>query len=389
MKERLRIGFASIEDANSISSWSGIPMNILNVLQKRPDLEVELISPMGQMLKHLFVIPKLYGKWTHRAYDWKREDLCLRRFAHQIETAVRDRKLDVVFSTSSIPGTRLDVSIPFVFWTDATFHGMDGYYTSLFLERTRRLGRRQEEAALLRATFSCFASEWAASGARRFADPDRVKVLPLGPNLPVTHTDADIARWTTQRRHERPTRCSLLFIGVGWERKGGAIALETARHLNESGIATTLRVVGSEVPGPVPSYVESLGFINKREPEGQRRLIDLYRSSDIFILPSRAEAFGVVVSEAAAFGLPALVTDTGGLSETVRDGKTGFRIPLQDKGTLFAEKARTIMESYEIYSRNAYSEFKNRLNWETSVDHLAFLLQRAVQNNPKRAEAKS
>jgi glycosyltransferase involved in cell wall biosynthesis len=174
-----------------------------------------------------------------------------------------------------------------------------------------------------------------------------------------------------------------LFVGIGWERKGGAIAVQAARRLNEAGIATTLRVVGSAPPGPMPSFVEILGFINKREPEGYRRLIDLYRTSDIFILPSRAEAFGVVVSEAAAFGMPALVCATGGLTETVREGKTGFQLPLEDDGTLFAEKATTILRNYEQFAVNAYAEYQTRLNWETSVNLLVELLHRAAMGNSR------
>ena len=381
MGKKLRIGFASIEDARLVSSWSGIPLHILDVLNKHPDVEVELITPLAQKLKHLFALPKLYSKWTGKSYDWKREPLCLTRFAHEIETAVRARKLDVVFSTSSIPGTRLDRRVPFVFWTDATFFTMDGYYTARFLKRARALAQRQEEAALRRADFACYASDWAASSARHCTDPERVKVLPFGPNLPMTHSAGDVSRWIRERREGRKRQCVLLFVGIGWERKGAAVAVEAARKLNQAGIATTLKIVGSNPPGEVPPFVELLGFINKRDPEGQKKLTELYRSADLFILPSRAEAFGVVVSEAAAFGVPALVAQTGGLTETVRDGETGFAIPLSDDGTLFAEKAQTILNHYETFAENAYAEFKDRLNWETSVDHLLSLLERAAKQH--------
>ena len=383
MENKLRIGFASIEDASSVTSWSGIPLNVLNVLRKIPSIEVEMISPLGQKLKRIYAPFKLQAKISKKSYDWKRERGSLRHFATQIEAAFHERKLDVIFSTSSIPGTLLDPSVPFVFWTDATFPLMVGYYSTNLLKRTLTAGLRQEETALRRAEFACYSSNWAADSAKKMADPARVKVLPFGPNLPIEHTRADVEGWISERRAVRPKSCTLLFVGIGWERKGGAIAVQAARRLNEAGIATTLRVVGSAPPGPMPSFVEILGFINKREPEGYRRLIDLYRTSDIFILPSRAEAFGVVVSEAAAFGMPALVCATGGLTETVREGKTGFQLPLEDDGTLFAEKATTILRNYEQFAVNAYAEYQTRLNWETSVNLLVELLHRAVMGNSR------
>jgi hypothetical protein len=129
-----------------------------------------------------------------------------------------------------------------------------------------------------------------------------------------------------------------------------------------------------------------LGFINKRDPEGYRKLEELYRTSDLFVLPSRAEAFGVVVAEAAAFGLPALVCRTGGLTETVREGETGFLLPIEDDGRVFAERAQMVLRDYERFARNAYAEFATRMNWRTSVDRLVELLREAAHSRGAVAE---
>ena len=52
-----------------------------------------------------------------------------------------------------------------------------------------------------------------------------------------------------------------------------------------------------------------------------------YRSFDIFVLPSKREAFPIVLLEAGAWGIPCLAFDVGGNSEIIRDGKTGFILP--------------------------------------------------------------
>jgi len=65
-------------------------------------------------------------------------------------------------------------------------------------------------------------------------------------------------------------------------------------------------------------------------------LRELFAAADIFVLASRGEAFPNVVVEACASGLPAIVTDVGGMAEMVVDGVTGFVIPPDDVDALTA-----------------------------------------------------
>ncbi len=53
----------------------------------------------------------------------------------------------------------------------------------------------------------------------------------------------------------------------------------------------------------------------------------LYRSHDLFVLPTYRDGFGMVVLEALAYGLPAIVTDQYALPEMVVDGQNGFVVP--------------------------------------------------------------
>ena len=55
--------------------------------------------------------------------------------------------------------------------------------------------------------------------------------------------------------------------------------------------------------------------------------ISLIYSSDIFVLPSLAESFGLVILEAMALGKPVVATRVGGPSEIVVDGETGLLAP--------------------------------------------------------------
>jgi glycosyltransferase involved in cell wall biosynthesis len=165
----------------------------------------------------------------------------------------------------------------------------------------------------------------------------------------------------------------LLFVGANWERKGGAIAVKTASLLNDAGIKTRLRIVGSKPEGDVPEFVESFGFINKSSESGIQKLIELFRSSDVFILPTRAEAAGIVFAEASSYGLPCMTYATGGVRDYVRHGVNGVCFDPEDPAFRFAEEISKLLGNpaeYEEYARRAFEEYRTRLNWDSSVAKL-------------------
>jgi glycosyltransferase involved in cell wall biosynthesis len=69
---------------------------------------------------------------------------------------------------------------------------------------------------------------------------------------------------------------------------------------------------------------------------------DLYAASDGFVMSSSFEGMSVALLEAAAMGLPAVVTDVGGNSDVVLDGKTGYLVPPQNPPAL-ADAMRRLM----------------------------------------------
>jgi len=59
-----------------------------------------------------------------------------------------------------------------------------------------------------------------------------------------------------------------------------------------------------------------------------------YSRSDVFVMPSRQEGFGIVFVEAMALGKPVIAGDYGGAPEVVRDGTTGFLVDPGDSEAL-------------------------------------------------------
>ena len=65
-------------------------------------------------------------------------------------------------------------------------------------------------------------------------------------------------------------------------------------------------------------------------PQDQAELIDWYKRSALFVMPSYYESFGISVVEAMAFGLPVVASDGGALSELVGNNGCGTLVPNRD-----------------------------------------------------------
>jgi L-malate glycosyltransferase len=79
-------------------------------------------------------------------------------------------------------------------------------------------------------------------------------------------------------------------------------------------------------------------------------LEEVVGASDLFLLPSEAESFGMAALEALASEVPVIATRAGGLPEVVDDGETGYLLPVGDVDAM-AERAVEILSNDELRRR--------------------------------------
>ncbi|MFC7370537.1 N-acetyl-alpha-D-glucosaminyl L-malate synthase BshA [Fictibacillus iocasae] len=87
----------------------------------------------------------------------------------------------------------------------------------------------------------------------------------------------------------------------------------------------------------------------------QEKVADLFSISDLKILLSEKESFGLVLLEAMACGVPVIGSDIGGIPEVIADGETGYIVPLGDVEQA-AERAVSLLsdsEKHAVFSLNA------------------------------------
>jgi glycosyltransferase involved in cell wall biosynthesis len=148
-------------------------------------------------------------------------------------------------------------------------------------------------------------------------DPGRVSVVGAGPN--VTPAAAAPAA-------ERAP--AILFVGRSFAPKGGPDLVEAFRRVRSIHRRAALWIVSQEPPAQLP---EGAVFHGALRPDA---LAVLLARASLFALPTLREAFGLVLLEAMAFGLPVVATAIEAIPEIVSAGETGLLVPPRDPAAL-------------------------------------------------------
>src|SRR5579875_577650 len=154
------------------------------------------------------------------------------------------------------------------------------------------LARFASEAVGRSATLFTPWSTWAADSLRRQGiHGERIRVMPPG---------VDLQRWRPhpELRSNDHGPLRLLFVGGDFCRKGGPMLLDVLRHHFLG--RCELDVVTRESAAPSPGI-----RIHRAEPNSPL-LHDLYARAELFVMPTRAECFGIATIEAMASGLPVI-----------------------------------------------------------------------------------
>lgn len=178
---------------------------------------------------------------------------------------------------------------------------------------------RRDGEIFARASAIVATSHWAADDLRSIypACPAPIHVLPNPVML-----DLFDPRWIGERRVRDNERPHCLFLGGDFPRKGGYDLLEAWQRGGFAQRADLTLVTGWRIGRALPGGVRQISGIEGQTPEWAA----VWHAADIFVMPTRNEAFGLVFQEAAAAGLPAIGTRLNAIPEIIDDGATGLLV---------------------------------------------------------------
>jgi N-acetyl-alpha-D-glucosaminyl L-malate synthase BshA len=289
--------------------------------------------------------------------------------ANQLSRVIQDHEIDVIHAHYAIPHSlaailarnmNADQGVKVVttlHGTDITLVGADPSYTDItrwsmeqsdhvtgvsdwLVEETRQeLGAHLQVETIPNAVDTdSFSPDRARAELRsRFAPQGELLLAHVSNFRPVKRT-GDVLRIFAKAAKDLPA--SLLMIGDGPDR---AAAETLARELG------------------IWERVHWLGIIDDTAP--------LLASSDLFLLPSENESFGLAALEAMACGLPVIATASGGMPEVIVDGETGYLAPVGDIDAL-AEGTRRLLEDVprrSLFAATGRQRVEERFRWDPVI----------------------
>jgi glycogen(starch) synthase len=220
-------------------------------------------------------------------------------------------------------------------------------------------------------------------------EEERILVIPNGidpEDLPVPE-EPELRR--LRGEFAAPEEKLVLLIGRLVYEKGFQLALEAMPQVIREVPSTRFLVAGSGThEAELHRQAEELGLMEHGSFLGwigDDVLHSLYRISDLTVVPSIYEPFGLVALEAMASGCPCIVADTGGLREVVPHEEAGLRFRPRDPAAL-ADVAVRVLADDELGRRLVADglEHIRRFDWADVAERTAGVYEQLI---PAKARA--
>jgi glycosyltransferase involved in cell wall biosynthesis len=148
-----------------------------------------------------------------------------------------------------------------------------------------------------------------------------------GPRIVVNSPGVELDLFQPDAGTDRVGPTKFVFVGTASRTKGFDILLKAFGLTSDAFPSAELHVIGDrESASRFMNY--SLDNVVIHGKRGRRELAQLLGIMDCLVLPSRLEAFGMVVVEALAVGIPAIVTPQVGAAEIIVTGENGWIVPV-------------------------------------------------------------
>jgi glycosyltransferase involved in cell wall biosynthesis len=382
----MRIAFVSDVDPYDRAAFSGSTYQILQIILAT-GAKVEVVGPvMDRWRFNAIRLSTIPYRMMGRGVAWPKHPFVLQACAEEVDAAARRIKPDLIFSPGSNAIAYSNFLKPTIFWSDAPFAAMVDYYPwpqfQNLTPESRGWGMAADSRALRYAAAAIYRSSWGREVAIRqhHGDPERVHVLALPGNL--------FRRWSLEEIEQlAPARLKspwkIFFSGVDWMRKGGDHAVAVINALVALGQPCEMHVAGV---GPSPEAMARakfplhlMGRLSLNQSDNRAILCSRLQEATFLVVPSMAEALGLVFCEALSAGVPAVGRATGGVPDAVMDGRTGFLIQPGEPPESTAKRmlaAGRDPKAYLSLARTSWNEWNARFANSAIISKLTKILEK-------------
>jgi len=292
----------------------------------------------------------------------------------KLKNIIKSDKPDIILTFFTIPAgllgllAKYTLNVPYV----VSSRGSDvPYHTSSLLYPQikpiiRLIWKKSEKVIVLSKGLE-------KTALRTYSDNNLFKVIYNGIEIPIMNLE---------KKEKGGNVIRLISVARLHPNKGLDVLLK-ALHLLIQNYNIQLTIIGD---GPDKKALEQL--INKLRindkvvltgylpyEKVQASLLD----SNIFILPSRAEAFGQVFTEALSCGLPVIGTNTGGIPEIITE-EVGKVVPVDDVNALTIAIS-SVIDNLDKYDPNSLRNYAKNFSWENTAREYIEVFEKVLERN--------
>ncbi len=158
-------------------------------------------------------------------------------------------------------------------------------------------------------------------------------------------------------------KAKLIYVGQINKNKNIDSTIKAIDNLTKKGYELEFNIIGTgkSIKKINKLIADNRDYIKTHGQKTKEELIEFYRKSDIFVMPSKTETFGLVYVEALTQGVPVIYTKGQGFDGYFKDGEVGYKVDCNSINNIEEKIEDLINNNLDIasYHKNIYDIF----NW--------------------------
>lgn len=349
----MNIAFLSSLDPTCIQNWSGTLYFIYLELSKNHS-----ISWIGG---ELYDKVRAYHQVNDTTEFYPEE--YAQTFGIILSEKLSKESYDIIICRDYFYLAYLVSNIPVIYLGDTTFDLFNSYL-NIQSPNIISMLENTELKAITKADRIVYPSSWAKESAvyHYKKDQNLVHVIEFGANLDTIDFDKGSKSPSSEM-------CNLLFIGTNWIMKGGDKAISVLKALKYRGIQAKLTIVGCQPDSALHNEnIIIYPHLDKSLRKDKQLIAQLFSEAHFLLAPTIFDCFGIVNCEAAAYGVPVLTNNVGGVSQVVIEKQNGHLFSKDASEQDWVDCIDHYIQNsdqYEILSQRSRVEYETRLNWDS------------------------